>query len=183
MKKFVDDAHTGRDFGENIGKTSIADGLERGSPATGSARPLTCKKKKLAAMNQENGLDSEIQECLARLDISSPVDWDVLAFVYRHKVTLANADQIAHMLGYPSTTVGDALDHLETLKLIRRSRASQGARVYQFVNSEVASPFHSCFQRLIEIGGDPAGRVSLMKALRQRRTEMTSRAGKGGKSA
>src|ERR1700676_2963296 len=77
-------------------------------------------------VDQEKSLDFQIQECLSRLGIASPVDWDVLAFVYRHQASLTNADQIARMLGYPSTVVADALDHMESGKLIRRSRASQG---------------------------------------------------------
>jgi hypothetical protein len=40
------------------------------------------------------------------------------------------------MLGYPSTVVADALDHMESVKLIRRSRASQGVRLYQFGSFE-----------------------------------------------
>ena len=54
-------------------------------------------------MDQGKSLDFQIQECLTRLGIASPVEWDVLAFVYRHQASLTNADQIARMLGYPST--------------------------------------------------------------------------------
>jgi hypothetical protein len=124
-------------------------------------------------VDQENNLDFQIQECLTRLDISSPVEWDVLAFVYRHQASLANADQIARMLGYPSTVVGDALDHLESLKLIRRSRASQGVRLYQFVSSEPDPPSHSCFQQLITLAENPAGRLLLIKKLRQLRAGLS----------
>lgn len=111
-------------------------------------------------MDQEKSLDFQIQECLTRLDISSPVEWDVLAFVYRHQASLANADQIARMLGYPSTVVGDALDHLESLKLIRRSRVSQGVRLYQFVSSEADPSSQSCFQQLITLAENPAVRLT-----------------------
>ena len=120
-------------------------------------------------MAQEKSLDSEIQGCLIRLGIASPVDWDVLAFVYRHQASLTNTDQIARMLGYASTVVADALDHLEALKLIRRSRASQGVRLYQFVSSEADSPSDHCFQKLITLAENPAGRLLLMKKLRQPR--------------
>ena len=107
------------------------------------------------------------------MDISSPVEWDVLTFVYRHQASLANAEQIARMLGYPSTVVGDALDHLESLKLIRRSRASQGVRLYQFVSSEADSPSQSCFQQLITLTENPAGRLLLIKKLRQHRAGLS----------
>jgi hypothetical protein len=124
-------------------------------------------------VDQENNLDFQIQECLTRLDISSPVEWDVLAFVYRHQASLANADQIARMLGYPSTVIGDALDHLESLKLIQRSRASQGVRLYQFASSEPNPPSHSCFQQLITLAENPAGRLLLIKKLRQLRAGLS----------
>jgi MarR family len=124
-------------------------------------------------VDQETNLDFQIQECLTSLGISSPVEWDVLAFVYRHQASLANADQIARMLGYPRTVVGDALDHLDSLKLIRRSRASQGVRLYQFVSSEPDPPSHSCFQQLIKLAENPAGRWLLIKKLRQLRAGLS----------
>jgi MarR family len=124
-------------------------------------------------VDQEKSLDSQIQECLTRLGISSPVEWDVLAFVYRHQASLANADQIARMLGYPSTVVGDALDHLESLELLRRSRASQGVRLYQFLSSEPDPPSHSCFRQLITLTETPASRWLLIKKLRQLRVGLS----------
>ena len=119
-------------------------------------------------MDQEKHLDFQIQECLTRLGIASPVEWDVLAFVYRHQASLTNADQIARMLGYPSTVVADALDHMESFKLIRRSRASQGVRLYQFGSSEPDHQSYSCFQQLITLTEKPAGRSVLIKKLRHR---------------
>jgi hypothetical protein len=124
-------------------------------------------------VDQGKSLDFQIQECLTRLGIASPVEWDVLAFVYRHQASLTNADQIARMLGYPSTVVADALDHMESGKLIRRSRASQGVRLYQFGSSEADPHSHSCFQQLIALAENPAGRLVLMKKLRQHRTSLS----------
>jgi MarR family len=124
-------------------------------------------------VEQGKSLDFQIQDCLTRLGISSRVEWDVLAFVYRHQASLANADQIARMLGCASTVVGDALDHLNSLKLIRRSRASQGVRLYQFVSCEADPPFHSCFQQLITLAEKPAGRLLLIKKLRQHRAGLS----------
>jgi MarR family len=121
-------------------------------------------------VDPDKSLDFRIQECLTRLGVSSAVDWDVLAFVCRHKASLANAEQIARLLGYPSTVVGDALDHLESLKLIRRSRASQGVRLYQFVASEAAPPSNDSFQQLISLTENRGGRLLLIKKLRQHRT-------------
>jgi DNA-binding transcriptional regulator GbsR (MarR family) len=124
-------------------------------------------------VDQEKTLDSQIQDCLSRLGIAALVDWDVLVFVYRHQASLTNADQIARMLGYPSTVVADALDQMETFKLIRRSRASQGVRLYQFVASEADPQSHSCFQQLITLAENPAGRLVLIKKLRQHRTSLS----------
>jgi hypothetical protein len=101
------------------------------------------------------------------------------SLVYRHQASLANAEQIARMLGYPSTVVADALDHLESRKLIRRSRASQGARLYQFVASEADPPSHSSFQQLITMTGDPVGRRLLVTKLRQRRAALSVAKKKG----
>jgi hypothetical protein len=119
-------------------------------------------------VDHENNFDSQIQACLTRLGITAPVEWDVLAFVYRHQSSLTNADQMARMLGYPSTVVADALDRMEILKLIRRSRASQGVRLYQF-GSESDPQAESCFQQLIKLAGTPAGRSQLIKKLSKHR--------------
>ena len=124
-------------------------------------------------MDQGKSLDFQIQECLTRLGIASPVEWDVLAFVYRHQASLTNADQIARMLGYPSTVVADALDHMESSKLIRRSRASQGVRLYQFGSFEADPESHGYFQQLITLAENPAGRLVLIKKLRQHRTSLS----------
>jgi hypothetical protein len=130
-------------------------------------------------LHPDNSLDSQIQECLTRLGISSPIDWDVLVFVYRHQASLANAEQIARMLGYPSTLVADALDHLESLKLLRRSRASLGARLYQFVSADAAPPSHSSFLQLVAVAGNPAGRRLLITKLRQHRAALSLTKKKG----
>jgi hypothetical protein len=50
-------------------------------------------------LDPDKTLDFQIQEGLTRLGISSPIEWDVLVFVYRHQASLANAEQIARMLG------------------------------------------------------------------------------------
>jgi hypothetical protein len=121
-------------------------------------------------LETNNSLDLQIQDCLKELGISSPVDWDVLVFVYRHKASLANADQIARLLGYSGNAVGDALDNLESLKLIQRSRASQGVRLYQFVSSGVDVAIDSCFWQLIGLAQNREGRLLLIKQLRRRRS-------------
>ena len=134
---------------------------------------------KVYQVDPGKSLDSQLQECLTHLGISSPVDWDVLAFVYRHKASLANAEQISRMLGYPGIAVADALDHLESLKLIRRSRAFQGVRLYQFVSSEADALSRNCFRQLIALAATRAGRLLLLKKLRQHRAGLSTAKKKG----
>jgi hypothetical protein len=66
------------------------------------------------------------QSCLTGLGISVLCELDVLAFIYRHNVTLASADHIAWLVGYEVAAVKSALHQLERAKLIERSRPSQG---------------------------------------------------------
>ena len=67
------------------------------------------------------------------LGISSLDAWDVLVFMCRHRTSLSTADQIARLLGYSGTAIEAALDQLESLRLIRRSRAVRGVQMLQFV--------------------------------------------------
>jgi hypothetical protein len=86
---------------------------------------------------------------------------------------------VARLLGYPSTVVGDALDRLESLKLIRRSRASQGVRLYQFGSSELDPPSQSCVRELMTLAESPAGRAQLIKKLSQHRAGVAPARKKG----
>ncbi|MGA8026746.1 MAG: helix-turn-helix domain-containing protein, partial [Bryobacteraceae bacterium] len=66
------------------------------------------------------------------MGISLLSEWDVLAFSYRHGANLTSVEHIARLLGYGKAAVRSALDKLESLGLIRRSRASQGVRMHYF---------------------------------------------------
>jgi hypothetical protein len=68
---------------------------------------------------------------LEALHIRHLAEWDVLAFIYRHGTNLAGADHIARLLGYGKAVVGAALDSLTSTGLVKRSRNSHGARLYQ----------------------------------------------------
>jgi predicted transcriptional regulator len=111
--------------------------------------------------------DILVQECLKGLGISLLGDWDVLIFLYRHRVILGSSEQIASLLGYPSQAVSDALDRLESQGLVRRSRSSLGVRFYQFVFSEGHLAPESYFRRLISLAQNRSGRLLLAKRLRQ----------------
>jgi DNA-binding MarR family transcriptional regulator len=55
----------------------------------------------------------------------------VLVFLYRHQLSLVNAEDIARFLGYPTAEVVAALDSVEPSGLVGRSRISQGVRLYR----------------------------------------------------
>jgi hypothetical protein len=50
-------------------------------------------------MEQENPPDPHVESCLKTLGIHSLLQWDVLAFVYRHRTSLVGAEAIAGLLG------------------------------------------------------------------------------------
>jgi hypothetical protein len=124
-------------------------------------------------MEQEKPLDLLVEVWLESLDLSRLADWDVLVFLYRHRASLASAEQIARLLGYTSAVVGDALDRLESLGLVQRSRASQGVRLYQFLVSTPPPP--DGFQQLMSLAENRNGRLLLAKKLRQRASRQQAR--------
>ena len=89
--------------------------------------------------------ETQAKECLHKAGLSLLCEWDVLVFLYRHHASLASAEQIARLIGYPSFAVGKALEKLEAQGLIWRSRSSQGVRFYQFVFSEDRLLASDCF--------------------------------------
>jgi biotin operon repressor len=117
-------------------------------------------------VEQNNLPDILVQRCLQSLGVSLLSDWDVLVFLYRHQASLTSADQIARLLGYSSKAVGQALDRLESQKLVLRSRFSQGVRFYQFVSSEAHFVPEGCFRRLMRLAENRTGRLLLVKHLR-----------------
>ncbi len=110
-------------------------------------------------VESEKSLDLHVQECLESLSISSLGDWDVLVFLYRHRASLASIEQIARLVGRPSKVVGEALDRLESLGLVQRSRDSQGLRFYNFGHD----PPWSCFWELMSLAESRKGRLQITK--------------------
>jgi DNA-binding MarR family transcriptional regulator len=100
------------------------------------------------------------------MDLSLLAEWDVLVFLYSHRVSLASAEQIARLVGYTSRVVGDALDRLESRSMVKRSRASQGVRLYEFLDS--TGPSHDGFKQLVKLAEHRTGRLLLAEKLRQR---------------
>lgn len=118
-------------------------------------------------MAKTNKAESNIQECLEMFGLSLLCDWDVLIFLYRHQFSLASAEQIGRLLGYPSNTVADALSKLESHGLVERSRSSQGVRFYQIIVSEQNLAPQSCFRQLMSLAGTRRGRLLVVKHLRK----------------
>lgn len=116
-------------------------------------------------MAQENAPDLPVEGWLKTLGIDSLIQWDVLAFVYRHRTSLLGAEAIARLLGYANDPVVAALDVLESVGFVGRSRATHGVRLYQFTLPP-GSPRRDPFEQLTALAEDRAGRLRLIKALR-----------------
>ena len=113
--------------------------------------------------------DPEVADWLHILGIVSLCQWDVLVFLYRHRTTLLGAADLARLLGYPSDSIVVALDVLEALTLVARSRVPKGARLYQF-SVLLDSPRGEAFARLQALADHRAGRVRVAQQLRLDRT-------------
>jgi hypothetical protein len=117
-------------------------------------------------MHQELPPDAEVAGWLGTLGVGSLCQWDVLFFLYRHQTSLVGSDYLALLLGYGDTAVIDALDVLEGLRLVERSRVSRNVRLYQFtVPSD--PPRKGAFERLLDLAGHRAGRLLLAGQLRR----------------
>src|SRR5919108_1801732 len=113
----------------------------------------------------ENISDAEIDGWLKTLGVASLCQWDVLIFLYRHQTSLLGADFIARLLGYGSSPVVAALDVLESLGLVARSRVSQIVRLYQFIVPSDPQRGEA-WARLLALASEHAGRVLLSRKLR-----------------
>jgi hypothetical protein len=120
-------------------------------------------------IGREELLERSVQSCLESVGIGLLCEWDVLVFVYRHNASLASTDQIARLIGYGNTVVGDALERLEGEKLIERSRSSQGAHLCRIPAWADAERWR-CLQQLLSLSETRAGRRLLARLLRPVRT-------------
>jgi hypothetical protein len=115
---------------------------------------------------RDNSPESWGRGCLNSLGVSLLIDWDVLIFLYDHGKILSTAEQLAPLLGWDSESIGNALDRLESRKLIKSSpKSREGARFYRVaVASDVA--MLDCFQQLLSLTRNRAGRLMLAKMLK-----------------
>jgi biotin operon repressor len=112
--------------------------------------------------------DFLVAERLESLGVSRLSEWDVLVFLYHHGTSLTSAAQIAHLLGHSRAALIAALDRLESLGFIVRSRGYQGVRLYRF--SVPTDPSRcSCFMELMILAENRPGRLLLLKQLQRDR--------------
>jgi hypothetical protein len=117
------------------------------------------------AMDREPPPDLQVEGWLKTLGIESLCQWDVLVFLYRHPISLFGAEYLACLLGYASGPVVAALDVLEALRLVERSRVSQGVRLYRL--TVPADPQRGdASERLFALADSRVGRMALSKTLR-----------------
>ena len=112
-----------------------------------------------------NPQDLQIESWLKTLGIESLCQLDVLVFLHHHPISLFGAESLACLVGYASGPVVAALDVLEALRLVERSRVSQGVRLYRL--TVPADPQRAdASERLLALANSRAGRMTLSKKLR-----------------
>jgi DNA-binding transcriptional ArsR family regulator len=116
-------------------------------------------------MHEENPPDAEVERWLKVLGVESLCQWDVLVFLCRHGASLVSAEHIARLLGYETGAVVAALDSLELLGLVDRSRVDQGVRLYQFAAPEDTGR-DDTLGRLLTLADSRARRLLLTNKLR-----------------
>jgi hypothetical protein len=108
--------------------------------------------------------DAEVEGWLKTLGVETLCQWDVLVFLYRHQTALIGSDHLARLSGYATERVVAALDDLETLELVERSRVSQGARLYRFTEPHVP-PRGEALRQLLALAEHRGGRLFLSRRL------------------
>ncbi len=122
-------------------------------------------------MAVEKSQDAFVLERLEALGVTLLIDWDILVFLYRHTANLGTAAQIARLIGYDRVDVVAALQRLQSLGLIQRSRSSQGIRFCQFkVPPELYR--HTLLLELMNLAQNRAGRLLLRKHLKGPRQDL-----------
>ena len=104
-----------------------------------------------------------IDEWFKTLAIDEMCQWDLLLFLHRRRTTLLSAEQIARFMCYGTAPVVTALDHLESLSIVERSRLSQGARLYRLI--ELDGPRAEAFKELMALTESRSGRLAMAEKL------------------
>jgi hypothetical protein len=117
-------------------------------------------------MTIEEPLDVRVLERLQVLGVELLTEWDALVFVYRHAASLCTAAQIAQLIGYDKAEIVAALQKLERLGLLQRSRVLQGIRFYR-ISAPAEPARQSGLLELMNLGQNRAGRLLLLKHLKR----------------
>ena len=116
-------------------------------------------------MVQEDQPEILVECWLETLGIESLCQCEVLVFFHGHQMSLLVPAYLASLLGHEISLVSGALDILASLRLVERSRVSQGVRMYRF--TVPADPQRrDASERLFALANSRAGRVVLSKKLR-----------------
>ena len=116
-------------------------------------------------MAQDNEPDIQIECWLKTLGIESLCQWDVLVYLHRHPSLLIGTENIPFFLGYAIAEAVAALDSLDSLGLVERSRVSQGVRLYE-VTASADPARRDALERLMTLSDSRTVRPLLVRRLR-----------------
>lgn len=116
-----------------------------------------------------------VEHWLVTARLASRQHWDTLIFLSRHSVSLVSAEHIARLLGYTTSEAVAALEDLEVLGFVVRSRASQGVRLYQ-CTTPADTPQGDAWRQLLRLADSRAVRLLLARRWRRgdRRPDTTT---------
>jgi DNA-binding MarR family transcriptional regulator len=109
-----------------------------------------------------------LDEWLKTLQIDEICQWDLLIFLHQHRTTLLNAEDLARLMGYESGPIIAALERLESVGIVERSRLSRGARLYQL--APLNGPPGRALAELLTLSESRAERLAVVEKLRQIRS-------------
>ena len=110
--------------------------------------------------------ETAIADWIMTLGVTSLCQWDVLVFLSRHQATLLGAESLARLLGYALEPLVAALDALEALALVERSRVFQGAHLYHCLLPR-GTPRGAAFAQLQALASHRTGRIRMVTQLRR----------------
>ena len=116
-------------------------------------------------MAQANETDVQVEGWLKTLGIGSLCQWDMLVFLQRHPSLLIGTENIPFFLGYAMAEAVAALDSLDSLGLVERSRVSQGVRLYE-VTASADPARRDALGRLMTLADSRTARLLLARRLR-----------------
>jgi hypothetical protein len=130
--------------------------------------PSTRRKSSAAVrgteITPEVSLSLHVGGWLKDIRISQISEWDILMFLYRHGMSLADAAQIALLVGYGTSAVGKALARLASLGLVKRSPSFQGVRLFRFA-MPLDSTQKESMRQLLKLSEKRSGRLMVLRSL------------------